>query len=68
MGNSPAKGEGEKLAEDAPKEPGMFAQLSLGYDQLVNAIIRPPRAQYEIQHLGPREFTFCGEIWLLIGG
>jgi len=27
--------------------------------QLVNAIIRPPRAEYEIEQLGPSSFVFC---------
>lgn len=31
-----------------------------GYDELVNAIIRPPRAEYEMDRLGPSCFTFCG--------
>jgi len=32
-----------------------------GYQELVNAIIRPPRAHYELEHLGPPEFTFSGQ-------
>ena len=31
-----------------------------GYDELVNAIIRPPRADYDMERLGPTHFTFCG--------
>lgn len=27
----------------------------------MNAIIRPPRAEYEDSHLGPQAFTFCGK-------
>lgn len=32
-----------------------------GYNELVNAIIRPPRCQYEINQLGPRVFDLCGK-------
>ena len=31
-----------------------------GYDELVKAIIRPPRAEYEIEELGPTRFDFAG--------
>jgi hypothetical protein len=31
------------------------------YEQLVNAIIRPPRCQYTIEQLGPISFEFCGK-------
>ena len=31
-----------------------------GYEQLVNAIIRPPRASYKTSHLGPSSFSFLG--------
>jgi hypothetical protein len=31
-----------------------------GYQELVNAIIRPPRAQYREEHLGPPAFSFLG--------
>lgn len=57
MGNGDSK---EKNAPKEPKEPGLFGQLSNGYDQLVNAIIRPPRAQYDERALGPGEFSFVG--------
>jgi len=32
-----------------------------GYEQLVHAIIRPPRAKYSMDQLGPSEFTFLGQ-------
>lgn len=31
-----------------------------GYQELCNAIIRPPRSTYTMESLGPEEFTFCG--------
>ena len=37
-----------------------YLQLAkLGYQELVHAIIRPPRSDYEVTSLGPDEFTFC---------
>eukprot|EP01130_Rhizamoeba_saxonica_P003437 TRINITY_DN1457_c0_g1_i3.p1 TRINITY_DN1457_c0_g1~~TRINITY_DN1457_c0_g1_i3.p1 ORF type:complete len:127 (-),score=10.16 TRINITY_DN1457_c0_g1_i3:43-387(-) len=30
------------------------------YDQLVNAIIRPPRGNYDIRELGPKSFNLSG--------
>lgn len=33
----------------------------LGYQELVNAIIRPPRADYKMEALGPPAFNFCGK-------
>lgn len=38
------------------KKRGIVSQLSQSYTDLVNAIIRPPRAQYEIDDLGPKRF------------
>eukprot|EP01050_Picozoa_sp_SAG11_P051344 SAG11_NODE_29136_length_314_cov_0.720930_1_plen_61_part_01 len=35
---------------------GFLSMLTQGYGELVNAIIRPPRAEYEVSDLGPREF------------
>ena len=36
-----------------------WQMIKQGYQELVNAIIRPPRCQYEEHHLGPKEFVFC---------
>ncbi|CAJ1939566.1 unnamed protein product [Cylindrotheca closterium] len=33
----------------------------MGYQQLINAIIRPPRANYEMRQLGPSKFNFAGK-------
>jgi tetratricopeptide (TPR) repeat protein/fermentation-respiration switch protein FrsA (DUF1100 family) len=35
--------------------------VQTGYDELVNAIIRPPRAIYAIDALGPSAFRFCSK-------
>ena len=43
---------------DGQKEPSYWQMAQEGYEQLVNAIIRPPRSSYMLQHLGPRRFIF----------
>ncbi|KAL7496452.1 hypothetical protein ACHAWT_008932 [Skeletonema menzelii] len=41
---------------------GSYVQMAKsGYQELVNAIIRPPRCQYREEHLGPPAFTFLGK-------
>ncbi len=35
-------------------------QVRQAYEQVVAAIIRPPRTSYEPRHLGPRLFEFLG--------
>ncbi|KAL3827186.1 hypothetical protein ACHAXA_006741 [Cyclostephanos tholiformis] len=41
---------------------GSFVQMAkTGYQELVNAIIRPPRAKYSEEHLGPPAFSFLGK-------
>lgn len=34
------------------------------YDELVKAIIRPPRAEYSVSRLGPRRFTYCSKTFV----
>ena len=45
-----------------PKRPKLsyWQMIRGGYNQLVNAIIRPPRANYEIGALGPERFRLRG--------
>jgi len=41
---------------------GSYVQMAKsGYQELVNAIIRPPRCQYREDHLGPPAFSFLGK-------
>ena len=43
-----------------PHEKLTFVQMAkLGYQELCNAIIRPPRSNYPLSALGPEEFVFC---------
>ena len=63
MGNR-ASTENEEVIEPPPNatdEQSMsyYQMVKQGYQELVNAIVRPPRCQYEDHHLGPKEFTFC---------
>lgn len=53
----------EVLEHDQPKRgrPSYWELIQQGYNELVNAIIRPPRCQYEISQLGPSIFDFCGK-------
>ena len=39
---------------------GWVSSLRAGYEEIVAAIIRPPRAQYALSALGPRSFEFRG--------
>ena len=38
---------------------GFYQMAKLGYQELCNAIIRPPRSNYPLSALGPEEFMFC---------
>ena len=63
---------GNKASTDAAEEestpsqsspqraPSYYQQAKDGYDSLVDAIIRPPRADYDLAELGPPEFTIRG--------
>lgn len=66
MGNKSTRENPEDNAHPSEVEAPTDAELSyfqmakLGYEQLVHAIIRPPRCQYEAKHLGPPIFPFAG--------
>ena len=55
MGASSSKGSEVKKEKEATSS--YFSIVRHGYDELVNAIIRPPRAEYDIEQLGPTRFT-----------
>lgn len=44
----------------ATKPTTFVEQIQLAYEQVVAAIIRPPRTTYELHHLGPKRFEFLG--------
>jgi hypothetical protein len=39
---------------------GLFSLAKLGYEAVVGSIIRPPRAEYELDDLGPLQFDLRG--------
>ncbi|KAL7505893.1 hypothetical protein ACHAXN_003307 [Cyclotella atomus] len=62
--NSKGSGNNGNTAEPQPEKGsiGSYVQMAkTGYQELVNAIIRPPRAQYREEHLGPPAFSFLGK-------
>ena len=65
MGNSSSaeNNSGSPATPPASEQQQMsYMQMAkAGYQQLVNAIIRPPRCQYdENTMMGPKSFPFCG--------
>ena len=46
------------------KKPVESKWLPRQFDDLVQAIIRPPRAQYNVAKLGPRRFNFCSKTFV----
>ena len=63
MGNSKSSSVGGGSAssggaEEEAADPSYWQMAQTGYDQLVNAIIRPPRSRYMMSHLGPTRFYF----------
>ena len=69
MGNSKSKqGQSDDgsavTADDEATEPeqlSYYQMIKHGYNELVNAIIRPPRCNYEMSQLGPQHFDFGGK-------
>jgi hypothetical protein len=67
MGNGKSS-EGDGVPPELPspddsekkKKKGMFQMMGDGYEQLINAIVRPPRAEYDLRDLGPTHFQISG--------
>ncbi|KAF1325174.1 Serine protease family s09x, partial [Globisporangium splendens] len=51
---------GQQATEDATNQLSYWYLIKHGYNELVNLIIRPPRAEYDDDDLGPQEFAFGG--------
>lgn len=49
---------GQEATEEAANQLSYWYLIKHGYNELVNLIIRPPRAQYELEDLGPASFAF----------
>lgn len=58
MGN---KSSASTAEVEEPEQMSYMQMIKQGYQELVNAIIRPPRCQYDLAHLGPAVFEFCGK-------
>lgn len=56
-GNPPTK---PNLPKGTKSKRSYISMIRDNYQQLINAIIRPPRCEYTAAHLGPQEFPFCG--------
>ena len=52
------------MAEQQERTPGIIDQAKAAYEQVVCAIIRPPRTTYDERHLGPRRFEFLGRTFI----
>ena len=63
--DSSSRSSSNRSSQNQPPEKGSlgsYVQMAKsGYQELVNAIIRPPRANYREEHLGPPAFTFLGK-------
>ena len=53
-----------QMAEQPERTPGIIDQAKAAYEQVVCAIIRPPRTTYDERHLGPRRFEFLGRTFI----
>ena len=60
--------DGEDLEDEgggnsSPPPPSYYTMIKSGYNELVKAIIRPPRAEYTVDTLGPENFRFAGQMF-----
>jgi len=51
------------VAREKLQQSSWYQKAQDAYDQLVHAIIRPPRHKYDMADLGPAQFTFCGKVF-----
>lgn len=59
-GGSNSSAAAQQQGGNPQQSKGYIAMIKDSYQALVNAIIRPPRSQYEMNQLGPVKFNFCG--------
>ena len=60
QGSSSSSSSSNHRSAAEEKGPGYWAQVKAGYAEAVNAIIRPPRADYTSAELGPAQFEIGG--------
>ena len=51
----------QRKSSPTEQKPSYIALAKQGYKELVNAIVRPPRATYSLENLGPSAFKFQGK-------
>ena len=56
----------EAMSSGGAQPPMFVQQIQQAYEQVVAAIIRPPRTNYEPYHLGPPRFEFLGRTFVRI--
>jgi hypothetical protein len=61
MGNKNSTNDNSNDGEVNESSPSYWAMMKQGYNDLVHAIIRPPRCNYSPANLGPKVFDFCGK-------
>ena len=49
---------------EAQASASYWSMIKTGYNELVNAIIRPPRAVYDLSTLGPKKFRLEGKVYV----
>lgn len=59
-GGDAAAREAREAKEAEEAAPSFFQMIKMGYGEIVNAIVRPPRADYDLSALGPKEFSWRG--------
>lgn len=52
------KGKSGGLNQKGMPRPSLIEQMTMAYEAVVKAIIRPPRTDYDTSHLGPQCFEF----------
>ncbi|KAG6956551.1 hypothetical protein JG687_00010541 [Phytophthora cactorum] len=55
---------GQEATEEASSQLSYWYLLKHGYTELVHLIIRPPRTDYDLEDLGPDEFSFVGRAFI----
>mmetsp|Transcript_11879 Transcript_11879/g.10753 ORF Transcript_11879/g.10753 Transcript_11879/m.10753 type:complete len:545 (+) Transcript_11879:35-1669(+) len=62
--NSSNRSSGRSPNTQSRKSSSYYHMIKNGYQELVNAIIRPPRCKYELSQLGPNSFEFCDRYFI----
>ncbi|KAF4036920.1 Serine aminopeptidase [Phytophthora infestans] len=55
---------GQEATEEASSQLSYWYLIKNGYTELVHLIIRPPRTDYDLEDLGPEEFSFVGRSFI----